>query len=148
MATTLILEGVRCAGCVGKIERGLAETPGVSQARVNFPQRRLRVEGDISEADLIHAVEDIGFGAKVDQNSPEYRAQLQQQEENTYRLRLRSAALALALGLPTDADWLADRQHEYHNGAGSDDLGGSRHADTGCTGVSRPALLYRWLECP
>lgn len=109
MATTLILEGVRCAGCVGKIERGLAETPGVSQARVNFPQRRLRVEGDISEADLIHAVEDIGFGAKVDQNSPEYRAQLQQQEENTYRLRLRSAALALALGLPLMLiGWLTD----------------------------------------
>ncbi|WP_315982067.1 copper-translocating P-type ATPase [Aliamphritea spongicola] len=67
------------------------------------------MEGDISEADLIHAVEDIGFGAKVDQNSPEYRAQLQQQEENTYRLRLRSAALALALGLPLMLiGWLTD----------------------------------------
>ncbi|WP_271272632.1 heavy metal translocating P-type ATPase [Aliamphritea hakodatensis] len=109
MATTLILEGVRCAGCVGKIERGLAETPGVSQARVNFPQRRLRVEGNISEADLIHAVEDIGFGAKVDQNSPEYRALLQQQEDKTYRLRLRSAALALGLGLPLMLiGWLTD----------------------------------------
>lgn len=109
MATTLILEGVRCAGCVGKIERGLAETPGVNDARVNFPQRRLRVEGDISEIALISAVEEIGFGAKVDQNSPEYRAQLQQQEARTYRLRLRSAALALSLGLPLMLiGWLTD----------------------------------------
>lgn len=109
MTTTLILEGVRCAGCVGKIERGLADNPDISNARVNFPQRRLRVEGEISEPDLIAAVEAIGFGAKVDQNSPEYREKLQQQELRTYKQRLRSAALALALGLPLMLiGWLTD----------------------------------------
>jgi P-type Cu2+ transporter len=39
----LAVEGVRCATCMGTIERGLAALPGVASARLNFSDRRLVV---------------------------------------------------------------------------------------------------------
>ena len=40
----LAVEGVSCAGCMAKIERGLAAIPDVTLARVNLTDRRLAVE--------------------------------------------------------------------------------------------------------
>ena len=47
--------GIHCAGCIGKIERGLAGVSGVAQARVNFGARRVLVRhaAALSEADLL-----------------------------------------------------------------------------------------------
>ena len=39
----LAVEGVGCAGCIRKIENGLKELPGVTEARLNFTNRRLAV---------------------------------------------------------------------------------------------------------
>lgn len=35
--------GMRCAGCIGKVERGLAQIPGIAAARVNFSAKRVAV---------------------------------------------------------------------------------------------------------
>src|SRR4029453_2382708 len=40
----LAVEGVSCAGCMAKIERGLSAMPDVTRARVNLTDRRLAVE--------------------------------------------------------------------------------------------------------
>jgi Cu2+-exporting ATPase len=40
----LAVEGVNCAGCMSKIERGLASMPTVTLARVNLTDRRLALE--------------------------------------------------------------------------------------------------------
>ena len=40
----LAVEGVSCAGCMAKIERGLSAIPDVTRARVNFTDRRLAIE--------------------------------------------------------------------------------------------------------
>ena len=40
----LAVEGVSCAGCMMKIERGLSAIPDVTLARVNLTDRRLAVE--------------------------------------------------------------------------------------------------------
>ena len=63
---TLAVEGVGCAGCIRKIESGLAKLPGVIDARLNFTQRRLAVDwrdNEIGAADIIAAVERIGYRA-------------------------------------------------------------------------------------
>ncbi len=63
---TLAVEGVGCAGCIRKIETGLAKLPGVIDARLNFTQKRLAVDFRASEIDasrIVKAVEDIGYGA-------------------------------------------------------------------------------------
>lgn len=56
---------MRCAGCISKLERGLAAVPGVTGARVNFTARRVRVSHDatIDGAALLEAIRAIGFAA-------------------------------------------------------------------------------------
>jgi len=63
---TLAVDGVACAGCIRKIESGLTKLPGVIDARLNFTQRRLAVDwrdNEIGAADIIRALEDIGYHA-------------------------------------------------------------------------------------
>jgi len=40
----LAVEGVSCAGCMSKIERGLSAFPGVTSARMNLTDRRIALE--------------------------------------------------------------------------------------------------------
>jgi Cu2+-exporting ATPase len=62
----LAVEGVGCASCIRKIEGGLRRLPGVLEARLNFTNRRLAVdwrEEELAAADVIAALEDIGYRA-------------------------------------------------------------------------------------
>ncbi|WP_431235044.1 heavy metal translocating P-type ATPase [Mycolicibacterium psychrotolerans] len=71
MATTdLQLTGMSCASCAARIERGLNDLDGV-QATVNFAVERAHVEHgpQVSEHDLIHAVESAGYHASVADHS-------------------------------------------------------------------------------
>ncbi|MFA6219772.1 MAG: heavy metal translocating P-type ATPase [Erythrobacter sp.] len=58
--------GMRCAGCIARIERGLGELPGVEAARVNFSARRVAVRHDarLDEEALVEALEQLGFAAQ------------------------------------------------------------------------------------
>ena len=63
---TFAVDGVGCAGCIRKIESGLAKLPGVIDARLNFTQRRLAVDwrdDEIGAADIVAALEAIGYHA-------------------------------------------------------------------------------------
>ncbi len=64
--TELTVPGIRCAGCIGKIEKGLLESAEVRQARVNLSTKRVRVawSGD-STPDLIQALDRLGFTAHL-----------------------------------------------------------------------------------
>ncbi len=64
--TDLQLSGMSCASCAARIERGLNDLEGV-QATVNFAVERAHIEHgpQVSEHDLIHAVESTGYGASV-----------------------------------------------------------------------------------
>lgn len=57
---TLAVEGIGCAGCIRKIESGLAKLPGVTEARLNFTQRRLAVDWRDSELDAACIVKTLG----------------------------------------------------------------------------------------
>lgn len=64
--TVLAVPGMHCAGCISKIERGLCQTAGVSQARVNLSSRLVTVTHDacVKENALVAALADIGFEAQ------------------------------------------------------------------------------------
>jgi P-type Cu+ transporter len=64
--TDLQLSGMSCASCAAKIEHSLNDLDGV-QATVNFAVERAHVEHgpQVSEHDLIHAVERTGYHASV-----------------------------------------------------------------------------------
>ncbi|MEL6218404.1 MAG: heavy metal translocating P-type ATPase [Pseudomonadota bacterium] len=63
----LLLPGISCAGCIGSIERGLAQEPGIEFVRVNLSLRRASVEfnPDVSSVSrIIEALEALGYDAK------------------------------------------------------------------------------------
>ena len=88
--TRLTVPGMRCAGCIGKIERGLAEIPGIDAARVNFSAKRVAVRHDpqLDEDDLIEALRRLGFEAQAVAANP-----LAQDDAETRKL-LRALAVA------------------------------------------------------
>jgi Cu+-exporting ATPase len=64
----LAVLGMTCASCVARVEKALAKVPGVARAEVNLANERARVHltaGLAAPADLVHAVERAGYGARV-----------------------------------------------------------------------------------
>ncbi|AOW93981.1 copper-translocating P-type ATPase [Rhodococcus sp. WMMA185] len=73
----LAISGMTCASCANRIERKLNKLDGVT-ATVNFATEKARVSftDDVSTTDLVAAVEEAGYGAKlpkveVDKESPQ-----------------------------------------------------------------------------
>lgn len=64
--TIFAIPGMHCAGCIGKIERGLTQTSGVQQARVNFTAKRVTVRHDpaLTIPHITQALAQIGFEAQ------------------------------------------------------------------------------------
>ena len=62
----LAIEGVSCAGCMSKIERGLSALPDVTLARVNLTDRRVALEwkqGALDPARFIDRLAELGYKA-------------------------------------------------------------------------------------
>ncbi|WP_237451935.1 heavy metal translocating P-type ATPase [Qipengyuania oceanensis] len=70
--TRLTVPGMRCAGCIAKIERGLDEVDGIASARVNFSAKRVAVRHDrgISEQELVVRLQKLGFEAQAIASNP------------------------------------------------------------------------------
>ena len=68
----LTVPGMRCAGCIAKIERGLGGLEGVETARVNLSAKKvtIRHQHNLSEADLVEAIARIGFEAQLAADNP------------------------------------------------------------------------------
>ena len=62
----LAVEGVNCAGCMSKIERGLSAIPDVTLARVNLTDRRVALEwkqGVLDPSRFIDRLAELGYKA-------------------------------------------------------------------------------------
>lgn len=57
--------GMRCAGCISKLENGLALQTGIASARVNFTAKRVAVTHvpELTKPDLVAAFATLGFEA-------------------------------------------------------------------------------------
>ena len=64
--------GMRCAGCISKIERGLTEISGVAAARVNFSTKQVAVShtDELDETALLRSIEKLGFDAQLLADNP------------------------------------------------------------------------------
>jgi Cu+-exporting ATPase len=98
-AIELLVEGMTCASCVARVEKALANVPGVTRASVNLATEKAMVDAaiEVSFATLAAAVEKAGYGAKA--------AEQQAQEMPASRIPdwwpvLASTALTLPLVLP------------------------------------------------
>lgn len=105
--TELQIQGMTCASCVRRVEKALANVPGVTEASVNFATERadVRHRGDVDPAALVRVVADAGYAAqpKVDEPPPEDEHAGRPAVESDDRLRAMRANLwaAVALTLPT-----------------------------------------------
>ncbi|WP_419834298.1 heavy metal translocating P-type ATPase [Endozoicomonas atrinae] len=63
--TELRVSGLRCAGCVGKVEKALLAVAGVTEASVNLADRTARVAGTAATEELVSAIEGVGFSAEL-----------------------------------------------------------------------------------
>jgi Cu2+-exporting ATPase len=64
--TVFAVPSIHCAGCISKIERGLAEVPGIAAARVNFTARQVAIDhsGALELPKLQEAIAKLGFEAQ------------------------------------------------------------------------------------
>ena len=62
----LRLDGMSCASCVGRVERGLKSIPGVTEASANFTtgEARIRFQTPASPAEMAQKLEKIGYPVK------------------------------------------------------------------------------------
>jgi Cu+-exporting ATPase len=98
---TLNIEGATCAGCVRKIETALRAVPGVAQADMNFATRTATVAGSADSAELIAAVQGIGYTASLPDPAEEPASADQDAAEQAHYKKLRrDMCIALALGVP------------------------------------------------
>ena len=67
--TQFIVTGMTCAACQARVEKAVGKLPGVKTVTVSLLTNSMGVEGDVSETDVIRAVEEAGYGAKP-KNAP------------------------------------------------------------------------------
>ena len=60
-----IVTGMTCASCQAHVEKAVAGVPGVKNVSVSLLTNSMGVEGTASDAEVIKAVEDAGYGASV-----------------------------------------------------------------------------------
>ena len=57
------ITGMSCAACSSRVEKAVAQVDGVAACSVSLLTHSMGVEGTASSEDIIHAVEEAGYGA-------------------------------------------------------------------------------------
>jgi Cu2+-exporting ATPase len=87
-----VVEGVRCGGCISRVETALKTLPGVRDARVNFTDRRVSLIWDNPAFDPALAVEAV---RRLGYPMHPFRPRAGEEEEGAYaRFLLRCLAVA------------------------------------------------------
>jgi Cu+-exporting ATPase len=102
--TELVIEDMTCASCVGRVEKALAQIPGVLEANVNLATERARVRhlaGVVSTADLEAAVKQAGYKSRrLSAETANAGDQDAERRESEARALRRSLFIAAILTLP------------------------------------------------
>jgi len=100
--TTFRIHGMDCADCAAKLERGIAQVPGVDTAKVVYATSKLMVSYQGNTAEILTAIEKMGYSGKVDEgyfNRPEEASFW---KTNQYVLPTVISLVMLLLGLVTE----------------------------------------------
>ena len=60
---TLSVPGMKCAACIGTVERALNAIPGVEDARVNLTLKRVSLRGALDAENAVQALAAVGYDA-------------------------------------------------------------------------------------
>lgn len=107
----LAIQGMSCASCVGRVEKGLLKVPGVVTAEVNLALETAQVTGsarEVTDDKLIAAVIAAGYQAQLLHPDSEPPQALQQAHEGSYSWWPVAIAglLSFPLVLGMVAEWL------------------------------------------
>lgn len=97
MIYRLSLEGVKCAGCVRSLEKGLQQAEVIEEYSVNFADRSLSVSSQFSVAEVIAAIEAAGYGAQEISDESDLE-KIEAREQQQYQLTLKRSAIGLGFG--------------------------------------------------
>ena len=61
MSIKIKVNGMSCAHCKDRVEKGLAQLSGVKAVRVDLKAGTAEVEGDVTEDTLRTAIDDLGY---------------------------------------------------------------------------------------
>lgn len=88
--TLFAVPGMRCAGCISKLEHGLLQSPGIAAARVNFTAKRVVISHlpETRIPDLQRAIAALGF------ESQPLGEELANMNDNSSRELLKAVAVA------------------------------------------------------
>jgi len=99
----LVISGMTCAGCAGRVEKALASVPGVTHAAVNLATERASVSGaepTLKPADLVLAVRRAGYQAELLTGDAEQERQVLDAEQVRLHRDGWRAGCAIALSAP------------------------------------------------
>ena len=60
-----IVTGMSCAACQARVEKAVGKLPGVTNCSVSLLTNSMGVEGEVRSEDIIRAVENAGYGARL-----------------------------------------------------------------------------------
>ncbi|MDF2446707.1 MAG: heavy metal translocating P-type ATPase [Moraxellaceae bacterium] len=108
----LVIEGMSCASCAGRVEKALAAVPGVTAVSVNLATSKARVQftGTVAAGEFVHAVEKAGYTAHLATATDRAAASRAKSSREALMLAL-SAAFTLPLVVPmlgmiAGVDWM------------------------------------------
>ena len=119
----LAVEGVSCAGCMSKIERGLSAMPDVTLARVNLTDRRVALEwkqGALDPGSFIDRLAELGYKAYPFETES---AEAAESEQSRFLLRCLGVASfatmnVMMLSIPVwsgnGGDMIAEQRDFFH----------------------------------
>jgi Au+-exporting ATPase len=96
----LSIEGMTCASCVGRVERALADVPGVTSAAVNLATERATIRGDVEPSALVRAVETAGYEATLLEDAGRSESSASQKHDADAEALRRQLLIAVVLTLP------------------------------------------------
>lgn len=94
------LEGMTCAACANRIEKGLNKLPGVTSATVNFAMETAHVEyspSEVSVSDMQKKVQQLGYKAILKSENEPAHDHREKEVQNQKRKVLLSAILSFPL---------------------------------------------------
>jgi len=97
---SLVIDGMRCAGCVANVEKALRAVDGVTSATVNFADHSAKVGGNAPLQALTAAVAAAGYQASEYVDEEATRQQTEIADTARYRKLLHQSWFALAVALP------------------------------------------------
>ncbi|OYW35006.1 MAG: copper-translocating P-type ATPase [Rhizobiales bacterium 24-66-13] len=99
----LVVEGMSCASCVGRVEKVLKALPGVLDASVNLATEKARIrylDNSVSASDMIAAVVSAGYGSRLVTNGAVAEDREAARRERDMRSLRNALLLAAVLTVP------------------------------------------------